>query len=264
MKHKILIAVERGIHGGEFLSQVKTLLNDSHQKLLTGISISNYLGKKLVSAKSERLAKKPARVNVEDLEYQIDLERMSRKLGMEFTMYRESISDSSLRNLSTVADLMVIDRKGLQQFCGDDILSDLVEAVTCPVLILPETKTIDSLVMLHDGSLSAVKSVKQFLGIFDASLRKLPVSVLVGEPESKQAIEAEKVFIDYIKLFFGDIGIKLMDEAPVECLKKEVKTASGNPMVITGKLGGEEILNCTPENRIITDTAPTFIFKNRA
>ncbi len=199
---------------------------------------------------------------VADIEFEVAAEKSAEELGMNLAMLRESVDDGLLTTISSVADLMIIDRKVLQNYCGEGVLEDLIKVVSCPVLVLPENRKVDSLIMLHDGSLSSVQSVKQFISIFNTELRTLPVSVLVSDPESNQAIEAEKVFIDYIKLFFKDIGIQLMYDDPIECLIRLIENTTDHPMVIAGEIGGNRLLNCNAKNRVVTDSAPTFIFKN--
>ena len=260
MKHKILISIDPRADGPQFLREVKTLLNSSHSKIITGVPIANYLEKKLVLADEEHTRNRP-KLNQVDPKLEVNIIREANRLNMQFKLVKEDIDNAALATLSSVADLLVIDRRILQNYCGEDILAELVDSVLCPVLILPDKKAIDGLLVVHDGTQSSVQAVKYFISLFNQSLRSLPVSVLVSDPKTKQDIMSEKVFIDYIKLFFKDIGIQLMHENPIDCIIQNITQAAESPMLIMGEVGGDEVLNCNTENRMITDNAPTFIFK---
>ncbi len=258
MKHKILISVDHGFNRSELLTTINSLLNTTHSKFLTGISLSNYLEKKLVlaSPKPSKELKPPSAPK------SFENPKGAKSPGVNFEMFKGEIDDTVLGSLSSVADLLIIDSNIIEQFGGEDILADLVAAVTCPVLVLPDDKPVNSLIMVHDGTLSSVKAVKYFISLFDQQLRNLPVSVLVSDPKDKKDIESEKVFIDYIKLFFGDIGIQLMDNEPVQCLIKNIERSSQNPMIILGRIVGNDVLGRASEHKSIISNAPTFIYKN--
>jgi hypothetical protein len=261
LKHKILISLDHGSNGPELLKEIKTLLNSSHSKILTGISLSNYLENKLTLVKSE--SQKVGSVTNEVLvDFEIELEQAADQLGMEFKMLKKNIDDNTLGALSSVADLLIVDRKVLASYCGENVLADLIKVVSCPVLILPINQKIENLLMAHDGSHSSVQAVKHFITIFNQDLRALPVSVLTSDPKSKREIESEKIFIDYVKLFFNNIGIQLMTDEPLKCMIKNIEDSSNNSMIVVGENIGGDMLNCNAQTRVIVDNSPTFIFKN--
>ena len=262
LKHKILISLDYNSDASELLKDVKNILNISHTKFFTGIPLANYLEGRFALVSGGYKKKAKPNNTAANIDFEIALEEEAEKLGMHFSMRKKGIDETALGALSSVADLLIIDRKVLSNYCGQDIIADLVKAVTCPVLILPAQRKVESLLMVHDGSLSSVQAVKHFISIFNQNLRELPVSVLLSDPQSKKDIESEKIFVDYVKLFFANIGIQLMTDEPINCIVKSIKNTTSNPMIVVGKIGGNDILNCNDETRIITDSAPTFIFKN--
>jgi len=262
VKHKILIALdERSWEMGAF-KDLEGLLNESHKKYLTGIRLAQYLERKMVLVESGgKTSGKEMSKLLTILEHSLEMEHLANELDMEFDMFQGDLNDDALTHLSAVADLMVIDRKVLAPYCGEGILEDLVKSVHCPVLVLPEDKEVKSLLMVYDGSFSSIQTLKGFLSIFHPGLRKLPFYVLVKDPDSKKDMEQERVFIDYLKLFFDDIGVQLMVDDTVNCLVHSVKTTAEKPLLLFGGKAGSEIMNCNVDNRQITDNSPSFIYK---
>ena len=262
MKHKILISVEENCLGPELFRDLKPLLNETHKKYLTGIRLVEYFESKLLlvnhngQSKDAELSKM-----LEKLQYSASMEKAAQDLDMEFEIFKGKLNNTSLRSLSMVADLMVLDRKVLAPFCGESVLSELIGNVSCPVLVLPEERGVSRLMMVYDGSFSSVHALKSFLSIFNPNLRSLPFSVLVEDPESKLAMDQERVFVDYLKMFFNDIGIQLMVDDAVESLERRLEIDGEKPLLLFGGRTGNEVLNCNKENRHITDNNPSFIFK---
>jgi len=224
--------------------------------------MTNYLENKL-SLANDGTDGINEKVSKEDLiDFEISLEQAAEALGMEFKMFEKAINDNTLSALSSVADLLIIDRKVLAAYCGENFLSDLINVVSCPVLILPANRKIDNILMIHDGSHSSVQAVKHFITIFNQDLRAHPVSVLISDPKSNKDIESEKVFIDYVKLFFNNIGIQLMIDGPLKSMKENIISASSNSMIVVGENSGGDLLNCNDETRLVVDCTPIFIFKN--
>lgn len=193
-------------------------MNSSHSKILTGLSLSKYLDGKLMLASSQ--VEKSYHGTSEDalIDHRVDLEieteKVAKELGMEFKMHKKSIDDNTLSALTTVADLLILEKKNVSKYHDAEVLSDLVKLAACPVLIVTDKAKFENLLLVHDGCNSSVQAVKHFIAIFNQDLRSLPVSVLTSHPKSKRDIESEKVFIDYVKLFFNNIGIQLMTDEP--------------------------------------------------
>ncbi len=244
------------------LENVTAILNTTHHKFLTGISISGYLKKKLVFADKKNSTVPKSSTFEARAEVEIGLEQEAKQLGVKFSMTRGEIDDTTLSTLSSVADLLIINEKVLQQLLRQGILSELMESIVCPILTLPMNGHIARLVMVQDGTLSSVHAVKHFLRLFRRELRSLPAHVLVSEPENRKDIQGEKVFIDYIKMFFNDLGIQLMCDHLVNSLTKNIKDIPEPPLVIVGESGGCQMLNSSKKNPILDGEIPTLIFKN--
>lgn len=262
MKHKILIALDERSQKTNVFKDVKDLLNASHKKYLTGIRLVQYLEEKRVLIAPDSKAAKPKMSKLLTmLEFSLEMEHLANDEQMEFEMFQGNLNDNALSHLSAVADLIVIDRKLLAPFCGEGVLDILVKSVHCPVLVLPQDKEVKSLMMVYDGSFSSIQTLKSFLSVFNPELRKLPFYVLVQDPDSKKDMERERVFIDYLKLFFDDIGVQLMIDDTVHSLVNSIEYLAHKPMLLFGGKAGAEIMNCTAENRQITERSPSFIYR---
>lgn len=259
MKHKILISLDELSSGPEVFEELKSLLNESHEKYLTGIRLQDYFDMKLAPVGVGKGAELKSVLN--GLQYAVDMEGEAKDLGMQFEMHKGRLEDFTLRHMSAVADLMIIDRKTLAPFCGEDVLGQLIANLFCPVLVLPENRNIASLVMVFDGSFSSIQAVKSFVRVFHPRFRELPFSVLVKDPESQKAMQKERVFIDYLKMYFHDIGVQLMADETIACLGRMIGSTSEKPLLLFGGITGNEVLNCNRDTRYITDYNPSFIYK---
>lgn len=259
MKHKILLSLDEHTTGPKVFGELRSLLNETHEKYLTGLRLQDYFDRKLAPVGVQSAP--PLKKVLNGLQFEVNMEENAKDFGMNFDIHKGELEDDTLKNLSSVADLMIIDRKTLAPFCGEDILGQLISNVYCPVLVLPESKEFESLVMVYDGSYSSIQAVKSFVTVFHPKFRKLPFSVLVQDPESQKAVQKERVFIDYLMMFFKDIGVQLMDDETIYCLDRIINTASEKPLLLFGGNTGNEVLNCNQDTRYITDYNPSFIYK---
>ncbi len=259
MKHKILKSLDEHSSGPEVFAELRSLLNETHEKFLTGLRLQDYFEMKLAPVGAQAGTRLKSMLN--GLQYAVDMEGEAKGQGMQFEMHRGKLEDYSLRHMSAVADLMIIDRKTLAPFCGEDVLGQLMQSLYCPVLVLPETRDIESLVMVFDGSFSSIQAVKSFVTVFHPSFRELPFNLLVQDPESQKAMQKERVFIDYLKMFFKDIGVQLMDDDTIECLDRVIGRTSEKPLLLFGGNTGKEVLKCNLDARYIADNNPSFIYK---
>ena len=243
------------------LKSLQVLLNDTHSKHLTGIPLWNYLEKKAQLVTTETTDAPAKHDMINRLQLEMFMEEQSAKFDYEFSLFKGRFDDQMIHALSTVADLLVIDRQNLNEYCGGKALSDLLEKVACPILILPSAIEITGLIMLHDGTVTSVQTIKSFLGLFNRDLRQLPLSVLVEDPEESVDIDKERALIDYLKMFFNDIGVQLMDDDPENCYVKLVETAIERPLVMAGGKLGESVLNCNAMHKQVIDQAPCFIYR---
>ena len=243
------------------MKSLQVLLNDTHSKHLTGIPLWKYLEKKaqlVVSGESNSTLKSDM---IKRLEMEVFMEEQSAHFGYEFNLFKGRFDDQMIHALSTVADLLVVDRASLNDFCEGETISELLDKVACPILILPSSVDLTGLIMLHDGTVNSVQTIKSFLGLFNKSLRDLPLSILVEDPENTVDIDKEKVLIDYLKMFFTDIGVQLMDDDPGNCYVRLIETDIERPLIMAGGQLGESVLNCNKLHKFVTDKAPCFIFR---
>ena len=259
MKHKILLSLDEQTTDPEVLDELRSLLNETHEKYLTGFRLQDYFDSRLLPVGGRAV---PSLKKVlSGLQFEVNMEETAKDIGMNFSIHKGELEDGTLKNLSSIADLMIIDRKTPAPVCDEeDVLKELIGSVCCPVLVLPETREIESLVMVYDGSFSSIQAVKSFVAVFHPRFRKLPFSVLVQDPGCQKAVQKEQVFINYLMMFFNNIGVQMMDDETIHCLDRIINTASEKPLLLFGGNTGNEILSCNRhDTRYITDYNPSFI-----
>ncbi|WP_422009180.1 hypothetical protein [Roseivirga pacifica] len=232
MKHKILIAADQNSAINDLVKQTLGLLNEVDTKLFSLCLLDAQFEKKLAVAGAAGQHNKPDLISTIEFELNFD-EAACQWSNVE--VVKDAFGTSSLKSVSTVADLLVVDMKVLLHDYGLKTLSELLKRVDCPVLLISEHLVIDNLVIVHSGSTGIVSGVKHFLNLFATSLRDLPVSVYVSDPESGTHIDNEKAFISYLKLFFNDIGIQLIHGNIQDNLFETVSRQSPSSLVIMDK-----------------------------
>lgn len=241
MKHKILLATDADTDFGHLLEDLYSLLNRSHQKYVSAFLVNEYqlekVGVGAANGKDEGLGGLVA-----NIERELELERKASAYNMTFEVVHGVTNSNRLSSLSTVFDLMVWELSSFQN-CDKKTVKKVIKSVKCPILFLPQKWEIENLIIMHDRSLDSVKMMKGFLNMFNTSLRQLPLSVLVPDPDNTHQIESEKVFIDYLKMFFDNIGIQLIYQDPMKGLEREVVFDSAKPLLMFGSLSQEQIDN---------------------
>lgn len=258
LKHKVLLAVDQQTDTESLLNRVEGLLNKSHTKYLSLILLDELFKQKLVTANAsgysgENILKK--------IEYEVNFEKEATARWMNLELARDISNFDQLATQSTVADLVLFERQSILDNYGEDQLNQLVSAVNCPVAILPDHEAHDSIIVVHDGSMKVVPTVKSFINMFSLELRQLPVSVFVSDPDNNFQIDSEKVFIDYLKLYFKDIGIQLMDCDAAVCLKDHIRKEHLRPILLMNATTCSDFIHQKIFNSKITKNAATFIFK---
>lgn len=257
MKHKILLATDTKADINYLLEDLFRLLNKSHQKYVSAYSPFNTQPDRLAVASSGQLEKRNQGLALQlvQVDDQLRLTEKAKNYNFEFDLISDLKNFSQLRRLSKICDLLVWDQSALKE-TDVAVLLETLDAVECSVLLLPENWTVKSLVLPYDNSMNTIRMVKSFLSLFNLDLRKQPLSVLVNYPEDTGQIESEKVFIDYLKLFFEDMGIQLMPDNKTSCLENRPAWDCHDPFFLVGKNNADkkELLTNRGQGR------PVFIF----
>ncbi|MFT7149897.1 MAG: hypothetical protein ACI82Q_001760 [Nonlabens sp.] len=254
MKHKILLATNASEEFDNLLKDLSNLLNETHKKYISAFSPKNFQSKKLVAANAGAANGFDSLDHlVSNFDRDLALKKLAADLSIHFQWIHEALDHERLSSLSTVSDLLILEQEAFSD--GDvSIFEEIVTTVKCPVLLLPKDWEIENLVVFHDGSMDSVKMVKDFINLFNSSLRDLPLSVLISDPMGDYDIEGEKVFIDYLKLFFNNIGIQKIQGQLMDNLTQSIVYNSSKPFLM---LGVED--NVVSSQNILE--SPTFLFK---
>ncbi|OEK00153.1 hypothetical protein BFP97_00860 [Roseivirga sp. 4D4] len=254
MKHKILLATNADNGFDNLISDMLSLLNKTHKKYVSAFSPQNFHSKDLVTANAQDQGVNLALDGlVKDYEAEIILEKEAAKQNVEFEWISEKMDHERLSSFSVVFDLLILELEAFKE-CDTKVLDEMLSAIKCPVLLLPRNWEVENLVIFHDGSIDSVKMVKNFLNMFNPNLRDIPLSVLISQPSAKYDVEAEKIFIDYLKLFFKDLGVQLIQGEPMDNLDQAIVYNSHKPFLMLGvngyQISGKQLME-----------APTFLFK---
>jgi hypothetical protein len=211
------------------LAKVQSLLNDTHMKYVSAFKLDSLLRPKAIASAKRKVQSDEI---IEKIEFEMHFEKEATARWMNYEVMKDFEDVEQLISYTTVCDLLLIENVNAFEQYDRQELQDLIQRVHCPIAILPERVDHDSIIIVNDSSLDIVSLTKSFLNLFKPELRKLPVSVFVDTPENDSHIHNEKAFIDYLKLYFKNIGIQLMDCDEASCVEEYLSKESLKPIIL--------------------------------
>jgi len=236
------------------LSKVESLLNTTHMKYVSAFKLDSVLKPKTVTAGKEQ--GEPQHDFIEKIEFEMNFQKEATARWMNFEAMKDFEDVDQLVSFSTVCDLLLIESLHAFEQYDKKEMQELIDRVHCPVAILPENVDHDSIIIVNDSSLDIVQLTKSFLNLFKPELRKLPVSVFVDTPENDAHISNERVFIDYLKLYFKNMGTQLMDCDPASCIEEYLSKEHLKPIILMNSksmknFGDHKFFNSGPIENLI-------------
>ncbi len=229
MKHKILLAVDTKTDISALLEDLFNLLNKTHLKY-----ISLFYPERFVNSKSlETSSDESLDSLVKKAEKELTAKEKAYLYNMSLDTTESIKTKSQLSSLSTVYDLLIWEQSAFSAFDSETFKS-IVQHIKCPFLMLPKNWEVKNLIILHDGSVDSVRMTKSFINLFSSDFLELPLSILMTELENGNENGGEKAFIEYLKLFFKNIGIQLMCDNAVDCLNQRAVYDSERPFLMLG------------------------------
>jgi len=253
LKHKILLATNKVVGLENLFEDLSNLLNKTHQKYVTAFPVKNYRSTKLVATSGDNVDQTSLDSLVQGLECETLTEQKAANHDLKLDWLNKRMNEHELASMSTVFDLLIWEQS-LYETYDHGMLKEIIDAIQCPMLFLPHDWQIENLVVFHDGSMDSVQMIKTFINVFNPSLRALPLSVLINHTDRSYNVQQEKVFIDYLKLFFDDIGVQLIQEDLFGHIQVSPFLKTNNPFLMLGVKG--EAFQYDTEL-----SAPTFLFK---
>lgn len=164
-----------------------------------------------------------------------------RNAGIDFLVHRDrSIAIQELKHESMFADLVIIN--GCETFtkheeeAPTDFVKDLLGDVQCPVVVVPPNfKQIDKIVLLYDGRPSALYAIKMFSYLF-GQLRDLPVEVYtvkdhyMGSPR----VPDNRLMKEFIGRHFPTASYTVTKGNPEEQIVSHLDNYKENQLVVLG------------------------------
>lgn len=156
------------------------------------------------------------------------LQEQCKEIGARAVIHQENgCTIEALMQETRYADLLVISQEtylAMTREPGARLVSKVLEQCHCPVLVLPSDQAnLEQVVMTFDGTLRAMDGIKQFAYLLGEVAQQLPITVLTTYGESHQIPAAEeKLFIEYLKQHFSNVGLHRLTEGSEHTLKTAV------------------------------------------
>ncbi|HEY9116894.1 MAG TPA: hypothetical protein VIN11_03655, partial [Roseivirga sp.] len=230
MKHTILLAALTQTSLIPLLEKTDGLLHDAFKKYFKAFYLEEYLKLKpqiVASAGSLEIDQL-----VHKVEHELKVEKYAKGHELDVEIIRDVNDESTLISQSTVADLMVVDMADFQNHSVKTDLIKMLKMVRCPILLMPINFSVECFVAVHDGNLSSVRMMKRFVELFGRSFRELPISLLMTDAIDDLEIKNERVFINYLKLFFRNLGAQHMYDDVLPSLFKYIQNECDEPMLL--------------------------------
>jgi len=199
---------------------------------------------------------------VSQVENEMRIEKYAREKSYSIDFLRNMEDDASIIAQSSVADLLVIDLSEEEDKGMHNLISKTIQLSSCPVLLLPEFANVACIVAAHDASQATVKMMKGFIKLFGVQLRDLPLSLLMTDPSNELEIQRERVFVNYLKLYFNNIGAQHMYDDALPSLFQYVQNECEHPLLMMNEELGMEIIGSAEMMEAQVLKHPIFIFKD--
>ena len=259
MKHTILLAAASQVNLVPLMEASERLLNASIKKSFKVFYLEEILNLHAVAAGMSQQGEIDRLVS--KVENELLVEKYAKEHGFSVELLRHVEDELTVSSQSSVADLMIVDLD-YEEHLKEQFLANLFQQVDCPILLLPKKYDFDCLVAVHDASKASVKTLKDFLKLFDENLMKLPFSLLMEEAVEEMDMKRERVFINYLKLFFEDMGAQHIHDDPLKSLYDFVQNECDKPMLCVNNSLGMEIVESDEVFSLQDLKHPIFISKD--
>lgn len=261
MKYTILLAVASQKNLIPLMEASEGLLNKSIQKRFKVVYLDEMLQKQAVAvgtSEQGRIDKLVSRV-----ENDLLVEKYAHEQGYSMELLHEVEDELALQSQCSVADLIIIDFDFEDKLTNYNLIKESFSEADCPKLLLfPNTFDFNCLVAVHYASKASVRVLKDFLKLFNEDFTKLPFSLLMDEPEDELEMKRERVFINYLKLFFQDMGAQHIYDEPLDSLLNFIQNECEKPLLMVSSELGQEIMESTEFLEAQIPNHPIFISKD--
>jgi len=200
--------------------------------------IYDLVGNEGVSEKKmHRLEEKDKATRAQAVE---SFEETCQRAGLNYSVHHDrSIAIRELLHESVYADLLVIDSKETLTHYEEEtptrFIRDLLVNVECPVLLVPSTyKPIDRIILLYDGSPSAVYAIKMFSYMLP-SLKHVQAEVLsVKDTNENMHVPDNSLMKEFMKRHFPNAIYTVLQGNPETEILKHLKNKEQNMLVVLG------------------------------
>jgi hypothetical protein len=160
--------------------------------------------------------------------------------GLNFSVHRDrNVAVQDLVQESIYCDLLVINRKEdfniYRNETSSDFMRELLADVQCPVLLVPENYTpVQKVVLLYDGSPSAVYAVKMFSYTLEP-FKHVEVEVLsVKSEEESLHLPQNHLMKEFMKRHFPKAKYAILKGLPEETIVNYLQQQKEHVLVVLG------------------------------
>lgn len=254
MKHKILLFTESSEDLIELTIGLKSFLRSDSE-----IYITNYSDTAAILETEGAYVGGDSIKSTFETRNKWEVIRETKKLGVNLELKEWHHEDHDIAEQSVIYDLAVFSPSFITASNPRDLLA-LISSLNCAVLTLSKEHTIDEVLLLSDGSREAIKMTKAFLSAFNKNFRSLPLSVFLGTPNARNTGEREKAYVEYLKMFFKDIGIQVLCQDPFKCISEQIRSTESNYFLIPVLNEGENDLEKVIHDEVFRK-ASIFLFR---
>lgn len=169
-----------------------------------------------------------------------EFREMVEKAGLPYSVHKDrNVAVQELIHESVYADLLIIDSKEsfnrFQTRKPSPFLRELLGAVHCPVLVVPQSYTPpDKVVMLYDGSPSSVHAIKM-LSYLVPYLKYLETEVIsvLGEKDTNH-IPDNRLMKEFLQRHFPNAAFTVLRGDPRESVIAHISIFQENALLVTG------------------------------
>ncbi len=169
------------------------------------------------------------------------------KAGIEHAIHHDrSIAAREAIYESVYADMLVVNKNETftqyEQHVPTSFLQEILAGSECPVMVVPpDYKPINKIVILYDGEPASVYAVKLFSYLFPAA-RQLPVEVITVKPyKANHHVPESHLVKELINRHFNNVSYTVAEGEPKREIPQLLKFREQNEIVVLGSYQRSEI-----------------------
>lgn len=197
------------------------------------------------------------------LEQVIDFKKKVKGSGVRYELHLEQgpLIEEALKEME-FSDLFALsfEKSDLQ---SKEQLKLFLNFGLSDLLLVPKDQLeIENLILVFDGTIEAVRTVKKFSLLFRYASEHFKIHLINVMPESEEEVRREKLFMELLRAKFSNLGVLPVKKSNLEETIYTLSRNISNPLLVLKDIFASSLDSSEISDRLISWNVPLFIAKN--